>query len=117
MSFMYGFSERGFQVKQNIEFNKKKHIWNGVASCILVILECILFLILTTVSFLQKGNAGSWVGMGCVVIVLMALWGIYIGVKGVTKRKRVYKRSSWIGILCNVIMIVGIGCLFWRGLS
>lgn len=103
-------------MKQNIKFNKKNHIWNGIVSCILVAMECFLFLFLSTVSFLKKGNAGSWIGMGCVIIILMAIWGIYIGVEGVNKTKRVYKRSSWIGIILNSAVVVGMFLLFFFGL-
>lgn len=103
-------------MKQNIRFNKKKHIWNGTVSCILAVVECMLFLLLSFVSFIKKGNAGTWIGMCCVIIILMALWGIYIGAEGVKKTKRVYKRGSWIGIVLNSAVIVGMVFLFCVGL-
>ena len=103
-------------MRQSIKFNKKKHIWNGMVSCILAAVECLLFLLLSWISFRQNGNSGNWIGMVCVIIILMALWGIDIGAKGVRKTKRVYKRSSWIGIVLNVAVIVGMVFLFFCGL-
>lgn len=97
-------------------FARKKQAEGGVVSIIYAGASLFLFLVSSLISFILKGNAGSWIGALGVMAFLFSACGFFGGLKSFQEEERNY-RCSAIGSLCNGIFLVGWLALFLNGIG
>lgn len=93
--------------KKSIKFTDKSHAVNGVVSTILAGISIVLMLALVIFSYINKGNAGVYIGSIGLTAFMIAVVGLVRGIKSFQERERYYLFSK-IGSIVNAIIIT-----FW----
>lgn len=89
--------------KKSIKFTDKSHAVNGVVSTILASISIILMLSLVVLSYMNKGEAGIYIGSIGLIAFIIAIVGLVKGIKSFHERERYYLFSK-IGSILNAII-------------
>lgn len=92
-----------------------KHSRNGIKSCILAGLSCVILFLMLVVSFSLKGNIGIIAGFAGIMIFIFVGYGLADGIKGFKERDKNYITCK-VGTVCNALLLAGMCGLFIRGL-
>ena len=104
--------------KWEIDFASRRHIWQSYGTWICLGLELVLFGGCLLRSLFARGQAGILVGVVCVGIVLLAFAGANIAYSGLKLKGRIYRRGVKAGLVCNLIVLIGMVALYiWGGLT
>lgn len=104
-------------VKGNIKFSDKSHTVNGIISTIVGAISVAIMFTIITVSCMQRGEAGVYIGAIGLTGLIIAIVGLYLGIKSFGERECYYLFSK-IGCILNTVMILiwvsfyVIGCWF-----
>lgn len=91
--------------KKSIKFTDKSHATNGVVSTILGAISLFLMLALVIISYVQKGDAGIYLGSIGLTAFVIAIVGLIRGIRSFGERERYYLFSK-IGSIINAVILV-----------
>lgn len=74
----------------------------------------VLLLAMFAVSYAQKGNAGSWIGIVGLLLLAVSVVGIVLAVIGL-RDPEARKGRPIIGLAVNVVMFIGLMVLYLMG--
>ncbi|MFQ9510313.1 MAG: DUF6142 family protein [Lachnospiraceae bacterium] len=100
---------------KGIDFGAKKHTPQGIISCSLFLIELVIFLISIIVSYQASGNAGLYIGILGVLISIIAVVGAYYGYLGLRVKERVQHKSAGLGLIMNLLTLIGMTVLYIYG--
>ena len=86
-----------------------RHSKRGVYSCTYAVVIAFLVIVMILFSFMNKGNVNILMGFFGLGTCVMAVIGIWLGIKGFRERCKV-------GITVNAVFLVAMVALFVRGL-
>lgn len=92
-----------------------KHAKKGVHSCVFAVSSVLLLLLMILLSFVKKGEVGSFCGIAGFVILWTSFTGVRSGIKGLNERDKNYITCK-AGIVINGLILLGIVSIFVRGL-
>ncbi len=94
---------------------KLKHAKRGVLSCGVSGAVCVLLLILLSVAYFNEGTAAPIIGGIGLITLGLAVYGLYLGIRGFKEREKDYLTCK-IGVGCCAFFILGFIIIFCRGL-
>ena len=109
--------ERERKKRKNRKYGqaKLKHSKRGVLSCVLSGIVCCVLLILLATSYYSGGTGAPIVGGFGLVALILAICGLYFGMKGFNEREKDYLTCK-IGVSFSSVLILGFIIIFCRGL-
>ncbi len=100
--------------KRKYKFTDKNQSRQGVISSIIGII-CVLAVVgMVAAAYLQSGQTGKWIAITGVVVVLLALTGMYHGILG-TKEEDTYRLFPWLGCGMNGIVLTAFVLIYILG--
>lgn len=112
---------RRIRAKERKKRNKKHgqaqpaHARRGISSCVYAGIIFAALLLMIIISCVTKGNAPAWIG-GLALVTFFGAWtGIITGIRGFKEREKNYITCK-IGVVCNIVLLVGFAGIFIRGL-
>lgn len=93
----------------------RKHAKKGMQSFALAVIVLFLLFLMLASSFFSEGEVSTALGGLGLATAALAGGGVYLGVKGFKERDKNYITCK-IGIVCNMIVLVGMTAIFIRGL-
>lgn len=94
---------------------KLKHAKKGVISCVISGVVLVLLVAMLAKAYFSAGTASPFIGGVGLVSVLLAGYGLYMGVRGFKEREKDYLTCK-IGVGCSAFFIIGFILIFCRGL-
>ncbi len=91
--------------KGNIKFSNKSHAVNGIISTIVGVISVGIMIVLIIISYMNRGNAGVYVGAIGLSALVMSVVGLILGIKSFSERECYYLFSK-IGSIINAIIIL-----------
>lgn len=104
-----------FRRREKYQFTGRKHSVRGMISFILGFLVLAGFVVLSILSGLAKGNAGTYVGIIGLLLLLLSTLGIYMGVRS-CKEKDIFYRYPVLGVIINGFFLVIFTILYLIGI-
>lgn len=92
-----------------------KHSRKGIVSCLYSVLVFAILSIMILISYITKGQIGILAGLAGLVSVVFAFKGFSSGLKGFKERDKNYITCK-VGAVCNVLLLLGLIIIFFRGL-
>ena len=92
-----------------------RHSKRGVYSCTYAVVIAFLVIVMILFSFMNKGNVNILMGFFGLETCVMAVIGIWLGIKGFREREKIYTTCK-VGITVNAVFLVAMVALFVRGL-
>lgn len=86
----------------------------GLVSICLGAAVFVLLLVLFAVSYVQKGNAGSWIGVLGLLLFVTSIAGIVLAITGL-RDPEARKGRSVIGLSVNIVMFISLAVLYIMG--
>ena len=102
--------------KYKYSFTRKNEAKGGREAVILSAVSLALFLVLIVVSFCYAGEGGPILGAVGLVAMLLALYGCYLGLKGLVEKDTGHRLSA-IGTICAGVMSIVWLALFLVGVK
>lgn len=90
--------------KRSIKFTDKSHAVNGVISTVFAGISILLMIVLVIFSYINKGNAGIYIGSIGLTAFIISIVGLIRGIKSFQERERYYLFSK-IGSIVNAVII------------
>ena len=94
---------------------KLKHAKRGIISCAISFVVCVLLASILAKAYTSEGNAAPVIGGVAFVSLILAGYGLYIGIRGFKEREKNYLTCK-IGVGCCAFFIFGFILIFCRGL-
>jgi len=94
---------------------KLKHAKRGIISCVISATVCLLLVAILARAYTSGGNAAPFIGGVGLVSLILAGYGLYMGVRGFKEREKNYITCK-IGVGCSAFFIFGFILIFCRGL-
>ena len=109
--------EREKRAKGNRKYGQAqlKHSKRGVISCVIAGVVGILLTLLITTAYRNGGTSGTYVGGFAVCALIFSGIGVYGGFRGFREREKTYITCK-IGIVLNILYLIGFIGIFCRGL-
>ena len=85
----------------------KKYTQGGRTSSLMALCNIIIIIITIAISILKKGNAGIYVGIMMLAVLISAAVGFAIGINSF-KEENKFLRFTYIGTISNAIIWIGI---------
>ena len=92
-----------------------KHAKKGVQSCLLGITVLFLLLLMLISSYMTKGDVSIVIGIVALGVLLVAVKGLKLGIKGFREREKNYITCK-VGVAFNGLVLLGMAAIFIRGL-
>lgn len=99
-----------------MQFHSRKRSKKGIAGFVLSLLCVILFLVLCVLSAMAKGEAGAFVGICGLCVMLLCGVAFFLSLTGL-KEKDVYTTIPFVGLLVSGSMFVIFFCLYITGIK
>ncbi|MBR5509420.1 MAG: hypothetical protein IKV59_05150 [Lachnospiraceae bacterium] len=100
--------------RRKYKFTDKNHSVQGVVSSIIGIV-CILAVVgILAVAYQQSGQTGKWIAIPGIVVLLLAVTGMYYGILG-TKEENTYRLFPWLGCGINGIVLAAFVLIYILG--
>ncbi len=93
----------------------RKHAKRGMQSFALAVIVLFLLFLMLASSFFSRGQVSTMLGALGLAAAAIAGMGVYLGIKGFKERDKNYITCR-LGIICNVIVLLGMTAIFIRGL-
>lgn len=93
---------------------KLKHSTMGVRSCEYAFLASFMLVVCILISYFCGGKAGGFIGGIGIIAFVIAAYGIHFSLKGRRERDKNYITCK-IGMVCNAILVLGMGSIFVGG--
>lgn len=87
----------------------------GLLSIITAAVTLVCLLALCTVSFIQDGRSGMWIGMLGILLGVLSIIGIVLAVMGLSDSEARRERPV-IGLCCNIVLLLILVALYIVGL-
>lgn len=100
--------------KQAFIFTNKRHSDRAIMSTILGVISCMSLAAVVYLSYVQDGNAPISYGLTGLLATLFALMGLIMGIFTALE-KDMYKLFPGLGILFNVLALIGNGVVIYAG--
>ena len=94
---------------------KLKHSKRGIISCVLSFVVCLCLIAILAKAYKSGGNAAPFVGGVAFVSLVLAGYGLYMGIRGFKEREKDYLTCK-IGVGFCAFFILGFILIFCRGL-
>lgn len=94
---------------------KLKHAKRGVISCMLSAVVLIMLISMLAKAYVSRGAVAPIVGALGFISVILAGYGLYMGIRGFKEREKDYLTCK-IGVACSASFILGFILIFCRGL-
>lgn len=107
--------ERRNRKKRKYGQAKLKHAKRGITSCILSAVVLVTLAILLIVAYYSGGTAAPVIGGVGLVTLIIAICGLYLGIRGFKEREKDYLTCK-IGTILSSLLILGFIMIFFRGL-
>lgn len=107
--------ERRDRRKRKYGQAKLKHSKRGITSCILAALVLVILVSLIATAYVTEGKAAPVAGSLGLTAMVLAAYGLYLGIKGFKEREKDYLTCK-IGSGFCAAFIIGCIILFCRGL-
>lgn len=100
--------------RRKYKFTDKNHSVQGVVSSIIGIV-CILAVAgMVAVTYQQNGQTGKWIAVPGIIVLLLAMTGMYYGVLGM-KEENTYRLLPWLGCGMNGIVLAAFVLIYILG--
>lgn len=96
-------------------FTNKRHSNRAIMSTILGVISTLSLLSVIYLTYVQEGTAPVSYGLTGLFVLLFSITGLVLGVFTALEKDR-YKLFPWLGILFNLVALVGIGFVVYMGL-
>lgn len=100
--------------KKGYIFTNKKHSEKAIMSTILGIISIVSLLIVVFLTYRKGGNAPAGYGVTGILVTLFSLIGLVLGILTIKEKDRYYLFPG-LGIVFNLLALVGIGFILYIG--
>ena len=94
---------------------KLKHSKKGIQSCVMAGSVFVLLAVMLVTAYISRGGLAPFIGAVGLMTMLLSVVGCATGIRGFKEREKDY-RTCKVGIVCNVLFIIGFIAIFCRGL-
>lgn len=101
--------------KRSYIFTNKRHSEKAIMSSVLGIISTLSLSAVVYLTYAQKGEAPAGYGVTGLLVVIFSMAGLILGIVTVTEKDR-YKFFPWLGIVTNLIALLGIGFVVYAGI-
>ncbi len=101
--------------KKNYIFTDKRHSQKAVLSTALGLISSVSLGIVVYLSYRKAGDVPTGYGVTGLLAVAFSLIGLTLGLVSV-KEKETFKLFPWLGILFNLLALLGVGFVVYMGL-
>lgn len=100
--------------RRKYKFTDKNQSKQGAISSILGIFCVLAVAGMVAVAYLHSGQAGKWIAVPGIVVVILAITGMYHGILG-TKEEDTYRLLPWLGCGMNGIVLAAFVLIYILG--
>lgn len=100
--------------KQGYIFTNKRHSNRAIMSSILGLISTLSLAAVIYLTYAQDGQAPAGYGVTGLLVVIFSMAGLLLGIVTVVEKDR-YKFFPWLGIVLNLIALIGIGLVVYAG--
>lgn len=101
--------------KRSYIFTNKKHSDRAVMAMILGVISTLSLVSIIYLAYVQEGKVPAGYGVSGLLIAVFSLTGLILGIVTAAE-KDMYKLFPGLGIILNLIALIGIGLVVYAGL-
>lgn len=92
-----------------------KHAKKGINSCCYAGSVFLILMVMLVFSYVSEGSVGVIAGFAGLAVGVLAWLGLMSGIRGFREREKNYITCK-VGVVCNVLLLLGLMSIFFRGL-
>lgn len=101
--------------RDGMHFHSRKRSQKGIAGFVLSLIGVTVFIALCVVSAMEKGEAGSGIGILGLLVAALSAGAFFLSLKGL-KEQDVYTTIPFAGLVISGVLFVFLFCLYILGL-